>query len=477
LTNNISLSRTIYGKTYSSCFFRALVTWVPLPANRIGIEFSIGCGVMKTILSFFGAKGNIGSGICGLALVVSMVLPAKVLAQTPDVYVTNNVSNTVSVVNATTHSLISTVTGFNSPVGAVASPDGTRVYVVNSNPNPGTVAVINTATNTIAATITIGNGATLAAISPDGKHVYVPNSNDGTVSVIDTATNRVTATFTVGGAPVGAVVTPDNAHVYIANFNNAVNVVATATNTVTATITHSSMSGPLEAAITPDGKTVYVTNEISNKVTVISTATNTATTAIPVGQIPNGLVVTPDGTRLYVSNGADNTVSVISTATNTVIATIPGLSGPEGIAVTADGVQVFVANTVADTISAIATATNKITATNATGQMPAFAAISQCHILSVSFNPTTVRLGNSSNLNATTHSCSASSQNVVFNWSLSGPCMNQSGSAPMTITPGSSQSSNFPITMACTGQLTLTVTTTLNGVQIDSASAVLTVTP
>ncbi|HEV2988106.1 MAG TPA: beta-propeller fold lactonase family protein [Candidatus Angelobacter sp.] len=413
----------------------------------------------------------------GLALVVFLVLPAKARAQSPNVYVTNNFSNTVSVIDPATHNLVTTISGFNSPVGVAVSPDGTRVYVVNSNPNPGTVSVINTATNTIIATITVGNGATLAAMSPDGKHVYVPNSNAGTVSVIDTGTNRVTATVTVGGAPVGVVVTPDNAHVYIANFSNSVNVVATATNTVTANITHSSMSGPLVAAITPDGKTVYVSNEISNKITVISTATNVVTAVIPVGQIPDGLAVTPDGTRLYVSNGADSTVSVISTATNTVTLTIPGFNGPQGMAVTGDGAQVFVTNTVADTVSAISTATNKIAASSATGQMPSFAAIFQCHILTFSFNPATVRLGNSSNLNATIRSCSSSTQNVVFNWTMTGPCVNQSGSTPMVVTPGSSQNLSFPITMACTGQLILTVTTILNGVQIDSESAVLTVTP
>jgi len=77
----------------------------------------------------------------------------------------------------------------------------------------------------------------------------------------------------------------------------------------------------------------------------------------------------------------------------------------------------------------------------------------------------------------TIQSCSSSSQNVVFNYTLSGPCENQSGSVPMTITPGAPQNLSFAMTMPCTGQLTLTVSTTLNGVQIDFTSATLTVTP
>jgi YVTN family beta-propeller protein len=434
---------------------------------------------MRIIPEFFRPKWTLRSVICAMFLLVSALSPAKLFAQNPNVYVANNVSNTVTVINATTHNLVTTIAGFNSPVGLVMSPDGTRVYVVNSQPNPGTVSVINTATNTIIATITVGNGATLAAISPDGAHLYVPNPNDGTLSVITTATNRVTATVTLGGQPLGPVVTPDGAHVYIANFSNSVNVVATATNTLVATITDSSMSGPLEAAITPDGKTVYVTNEISNKITVISAATNTVTTAIVVGQIPDGLAVTPDGAHLYVSNGADSTVSVIATATNTVSTTISGFNGPEGMEVTADGTQVFVANTVANTVSAISTATNKITATSATGEMPAFVAlqVSLCHILSFGFNPASVPLGSSSNLNGTIRSCSTSTQNVVFSYTFTGPCQNQSGAIPMTINPGFSMPFSFPITENCTGQFTLTVVTSIGGVAVDTESAILTVTP
>jgi YVTN family beta-propeller protein len=55
-------------------------------------------------------------------------------------------------------------------------------------------------------------------------------------------------------------------------------VIGTATNTLTATIP--GFSGPFGVAVTPDGKTAYVTNEGSFTVSVISTATNTLTATI-----------------------------------------------------------------------------------------------------------------------------------------------------------------------------------------------------
>jgi YVTN family beta-propeller protein len=39
-------------------------------------------------------------------------------------------------------------------------------------------------------------------------------------------------------------------------------------------------------ALTPDGRTVYVTNRVDNTVSMIAAATNTVTATIPVGEIP-----------------------------------------------------------------------------------------------------------------------------------------------------------------------------------------------
>jgi YVTN family beta-propeller protein len=50
---------------------------------------------------------------------------------------------------------------------------------------------------------------------------------------------------------------------------------------------------PLAIAITPNGTTVYVANELSNSVTPISTATNKALHPIKVGSFPLAIAITP----------------------------------------------------------------------------------------------------------------------------------------------------------------------------------------
>ena len=95
-------------------------------------------------------------------------------------------------------------------------------------------------------------------------------------------------------------------------------------------------STPFAVAITPDGKTAYVTNRDSNSVTPIDTATNTAGTAIAVGSEPLGVAITPDGKTAYVTNTNSGSVMPIDTATNTASTAITVGSNPAAVAITPD---------------------------------------------------------------------------------------------------------------------------------------------
>ncbi|MGO9162478.1 MAG: YncE family protein [Streptosporangiaceae bacterium] len=67
--------------------------------------------------------------------------------------------------------------------------------------------------------------------------------------------------------------------------------IATATNTPGKPIKVGRF--PLEIAITPDGRTVYVLNHFSDTVTPIATATNTPGKPIKVGKAPYMIAITP----------------------------------------------------------------------------------------------------------------------------------------------------------------------------------------
>ncbi len=259
-------------------------------------------------------------------------------------YVTNLGSDDVSVIDTATNTVLTTIGAGGAPTGVAVTPNGARAYVANSQ--SGDVSVIDTATNTLLTTIEVGPSTSPFAVatSPDGSRIYVSLTSGGegaSVAVIDTATNTVSATIGFGPA-FGLAVTPDGSQLYVATTDttdlNAVTVVNTATNTVSATIDTGANTAPFGVAVTPDGNRVYVSLSGSagtGAVAVIDTATNAISTTINVGEVPLGVAVTPDGSHVYVANNDSGTVSVIDTATNTVSATIGVGGGPAGVAIAA----------------------------------------------------------------------------------------------------------------------------------------------
>ncbi|MGW7486388.1 IPT/TIG domain-containing protein [Streptomyces sp. NPDC054786] len=176
---------------------------------------------------------------------------------------------------------------------------------------------------------------------------------------MDTVEPRVVNEIPVGHAPIWAAITPDGRHVYVTNFGaSSISVIDTSTRNVVTTI--GVTSGPWEIEVTPDGLRAYAACFGTDSVAVIDTATNTVTATIPGLDKPLGLAVTPDGSRLYVASLGGNRVDVISTATDTLIASVPVSSGPRGVAVTPDGAQVYVTEEGANAVEVIDTATDTV---------------------------------------------------------------------------------------------------------------------
>ena len=119
-------------------------------------------------------------------LTQNAVLTQNAFAQ-PRVYVTNEKSDNVSVVDAATDKVLTTISVGKRPRGVVVSPNGKRVYTANGNSND--VSIIDTETYQVIATIPAGIDPEGMAISADGQRLYVVNENEGMLTVMDTATN------------------------------------------------------------------------------------------------------------------------------------------------------------------------------------------------------------------------------------------------------------------------------------------------
>src|SRR5580693_4432391 len=163
----------------------------------------------------------------------------------------------------------------------------------------------------------------------------------GAVTPILTATNTALAPITVGQDPRALAITPDGKTIYVTNYQSGtVTPIRTATNTALAPVKVG--GNPWAIAITPDGKTAYVANRQSGTVTPIRTATNTALAPIKVGRYPWPIAITPDGSTAYVLHGWSGTVTPIRIATNPALAPINVPEGSFNMAITPDGTTIYV---------------------------------------------------------------------------------------------------------------------------------------
>jgi YVTN family beta-propeller protein len=172
------------------------------------------------------------------------------------------------------------------------------------------------------------------ALSRDGTTLFVVNPEADSVSQIDTATRQLTREILL--APSAPVADPTTGA-----FAPAVM--------------------PRAAALSFDGKTLYVTGERSGAVHVVDTATGVAGTPIAVGSEPIGLVVSPDGAAIYAACSQDATVVKVDVASGTVTASAAVPPEPWALAWSADGAHLLVTHFMGEGVTAIDPATMSAT--------------------------------------------------------------------------------------------------------------------
>jgi YVTN family beta-propeller protein len=297
------------------------------------------------------------------------VTPVQTTLSPAYAYVPNDAANNVSVINASSNTVVATISVGAFPIGVTATPDGSKVYISNAGSN--NVSVINTTSNSVMNTIPVGQNPYGLSVNPDGTRLYVANYSADNVYVVNTSTDLVIDTIDLTVAPVGVSVSPDGSRLFVAGFlTDNVYIVNTGTNKVIDSISLPPDSGPAGVAISPDGSKAYVTKEKLNYVSVVNTATHAVQTTIAVNATPLSLAITPNGNRVYVANYNAANVSVINTATNLIIATVAVGTNPSGVSVSPDGSFVYVVNNGSNNVSVINTSSNTVVATIPVGSGP-----------------------------------------------------------------------------------------------------------
>jgi len=158
---------------------------------------------------------------------------------------------------------------------------------------------------------------------------------------------RVLARVPTASQPKGVSLSPDGKTLLVTNFGRRTNkniyFYDAETLDLTAQIDLES-ANVVESVWAPDGDTVYVSDFRNDEVLFIDPATHEIRKKVGVEDEPKVLVLDPDGSKLFASCWAHGKVSVVDTAAGELLGDIAVGTQPRGMAVSPDGTKLYVGN-------------------------------------------------------------------------------------------------------------------------------------
>lgn len=305
------------------------------------------------------------------------------------VYVTNERSGDLSVIDGQTHQLLATVPLGKRPRGIQVSPDGSQLFVALSgspiagpgvdesklppaDPSADGIGVIDIASLKLLRVLRGVSDPEQMVVTPDGKHLYIASEDTGTAVIVDVESGAILGSQQVGGEPEGVGISPDGRFVYMTSEeDHQVSVLSTQSQTVIKQF--SVGKRPRQAAFSSDGKRAYVTGEMDGTVAVIDATSHDVVHTIQLtGDLvrPMEVDLSPDNRVVYVTTGRGRTLVAIDAATNEPVKQVTVGIRPWGLAVSPDGKKLFTANGPSDDVSVVDAESFQVIATVPVGTSP-----------------------------------------------------------------------------------------------------------
>jgi len=249
------------------------------------------------------------------------------------------------------------------PLAMTLSPRGDRMVVLLNGWREQGFQIVDRASGRIVQTVSQAAAFIGVAFSPDGKTLYVSGGNqdvvyryawhDGTASLTDSLVLAVKSPRRSGTRyPAGLAPSPDGRSLYVAeNLADSIAVIDLASGRVVQRL--ATERYPYGVVVAADG-TVYVSAWGGSTVSVFrpSGAGSLADAGrIAVDRHPSALQLNADGSRLFVASGSTDRITVVDTKIRKAIARLldPPPAGPaEGstpnaLALSTDGTRLFAA--------------------------------------------------------------------------------------------------------------------------------------
>lgn len=210
-------------------------------------------------------------------------------------YVTNQFSDNVGVVDVATNSVTTGVSISGNPFAVVVAPGDTIVYVTST---ADSLFGIRAATGAIAVRLSlpiISNGFAI-----HDTLLYVSTRDAGVVTVLNLKTNTFVDTIPIGGRPQGIVVSPDGRELYVANENATLQFWNIAGDSLDGSVALAGRGFGL--ARNPNTGKLYVTTLEGGQVHVVDPVTRAIVKSYPVTGVVRRIAFTSSGDLALVAN-------------------------------------------------------------------------------------------------------------------------------------------------------------------------------
>jgi len=169
---------------------------------------------------------------------------------------------------------------------------GEVLYVENANSN--SISVIDLATNTVIRNISVGSSPHDLKISQSQETLYSTDTDSGTISIINTTTNTLIQQVVTDATVHGIAIFDDT--LYVGDVYGG-KVLVINDGVVKDEIKVG--SGPEYLEVSPNGKFLYVAN-LWSPISVVDLEQKKVIKEIDSGKTPHGLSFTNDGSRLFI---------------------------------------------------------------------------------------------------------------------------------------------------------------------------------
>jgi YVTN family beta-propeller protein len=257
-----------------------------------------------------------------------------------------------------------------APVSGVSGATASGPAWGDAGSGPG-LAVLDVRARKLDRKLPAGPSPASVALSPDGAVAFVTNDGSNEVVRIDLASGAVTAKGSVGAWPKGVAVRPDGKIVYVAS-HDADEIYALDASTLKLVLRSDAGARPQAVLFSRRGDVAFVPDEGFATVSVIDAQTHamkhtiglTLPTPTPTPPTPPGLqgaALSPDGKRLYVTAGASSAVIVIDVGKQAAIGRIDGIGGfARAVTVSGNGRKLYVGNTGSNDLAVVNVASAKV---------------------------------------------------------------------------------------------------------------------